>query len=168
MKRRYPFLPVFGRADTRDKCIRSAQRVYDRLMLRTPSMRKLPFSTIALLAKNNEDGRMDKQKLKELIRVFRPDRDGKISKLDFVKSVDTIYRDLRKLSLNIEDNVQIDKAVELLFNVIFYFVVASFVLQQLGVDPFQLFASIFPLIISKQCMAYVPTQNNFRRFDGLY
>ena len=74
-------------------------------MLMTPSARKLPFSTIALLAKDDKDGRMNKEKLRELIRIFRPDRDGKLRKLDFVKSIDSVYRDLRKLSLNIEDSV---------------------------------------------------------------
>ena len=147
MKRKYPFLPVFGRADTRERCIRSAQRVFNRLLLRTPSARKLPFSTIALLAKNDDDGRMNKNKLRELIRIFRPDRDGKLRKLDFVRSIDSIYRDLRKLSLNIEDNVQIDRAVEYLIDLIFYTIVGSIVLNQLGIDPFQVFVSLSSLIL---------------------
>ena len=77
MKRRYPFLPVFGRADTRDRCLASSQRLFRRLMLRTPYLKKLPFSTIAILAKD-DNGRMDRKKLKELIKLFRPDRDQKL------------------------------------------------------------------------------------------
>lgn len=147
MKRKYPFLPVFGRADTRELCIRSAQRVFDRLLLKTPARRKLSFSTIALLAKNDEDGRMNKVKLRELIKIFRPDRDGKLRKIDFVKSIDSVFRDLHKLRLNIEDNVQIDKAVEYLMNVVFYITVGSIGLHVVGISPFQVFVSMSSLIL---------------------
>ena len=77
MRRRYPFLPVFGRADTRDRCLASSQRLFNRLLLRTPNLKKLPFSTIAILAKDG-GGRMDRKKLKELIKLFRPDRDQRL------------------------------------------------------------------------------------------
>ena len=75
------------KADTRENCIESAQRVYDRLLLRTPHRQQLPFETLALLAKN-DDGTLDQDKAKELIRAFRPDRDGTLGKLEFVKSID--------------------------------------------------------------------------------
>lgn len=81
--------------------------------------------------------------------MFRPDRDGKLRRIDFVKSIDAIYRDLRKLSLNIEDNGDIDKAVETLLNVVFYFFIGSMVLQQLGLNPLQLFVSLSSLTIGK-------------------
>lgn len=164
MNRRYPFLPVFGRADTHDKCISSAQRLFDRLMLRTPTSKRLPFATIALLAKDDSDATLDKAKLRELIRMFRPDRDGKLSKLDFVKSIDAVYRDLRKLSLNIEDNVQIDRAVEFLFNLVFYFVVGSIVLRQLGFNPLELFVSLSSLIIG---FTFIFASSSSKWFEGL-
>ena len=57
-------------------------------MLRTPEQSILPFDTLALLAKDDENG-IDQNKAKLLIKAFRPDRDGKLSKLDFVKSCDS-------------------------------------------------------------------------------
>ncbi|CAB9521546.1 Mechanosensitive ion channel protein [Seminavis robusta] len=163
MNRRYPFLPVFGRADTREKTIKSAQRLFDRLMLRTPTMKKLPFSTIAILAKD-DDGIIDKSKLRELIRLFRPDRDGLLGKLDFVRSIDEIYKGMRRLSLNVEDSGQIDKGVTFLCNVIFYFVIGAIVLQQLGVDPLQLFASFSSLILG---FAFIFGSSSAKYFEGM-
>ena len=49
-------------------------------MLRTPDRLELPFETIALLTKDDK-GRINREKAKELIRVFRPDREGNITKL---------------------------------------------------------------------------------------
>lgn len=153
------FLPL-GCADTRERCITCSQRLFDRLVLRTPGTKKLPFSTIALLAKDDDDGRLDKKRLKDLIRLFRPDRDGKLSKLDFVRTIDVVYKSLRQLSLNIEDSVQIDKAVEFLFNVVFYFIMGSIVLQVMGVNPLQVFVSLSSLILGKQSKMFIDAIGN--------
>lgn len=72
-------------------CVESAVKVYERLMLRTPEKEVLDFETIALMAKGG-DGYVDEHKVKELIKVFRPDRDGKLSRVEFVKSVDNVYK----------------------------------------------------------------------------
>ena len=58
-------------------------------MIRTPHARVLPFETLALLAKN-EDGGIDSDRAKELIKIFRPERDGSLGKLEFVKSIDQV------------------------------------------------------------------------------
>ena len=85
MQRKYPFSSAFGPSDTRKKCIDSAQRVYEKLLLRTPEKEELNFETIALIAKN-DDGSLNESKVKELINIFRPDRKGSLSLLEFVKS----------------------------------------------------------------------------------
>ena len=56
IQRRYPFSYSFGLAETREQCIDSAQKVYDRLMMKTPGQHVLDFETIALVALS-EDGR---------------------------------------------------------------------------------------------------------------
>lgn len=108
---------------------------------------ELPFETLALLTKDDY-GRINQEKAKELIRVFRPDRDGNIKKLDFVKSVDAIYKAIRLLSANVRNSSQIDKAVENLSNMVFYVILGSFVLGQLGVNPLQLFFSLSSVILA--------------------
>lgn len=127
MKKKYPFLPAFGPADTRERCIQSAQQVYDRLRMRTPYLQYLPFETLALIAKDDEGG-IDQKKARELIKIFRPERDGSIAKLDFVKSIDAIYKQLRLLSANVSNSSQIDKAVESIVNVFFYVILGCYVL----------------------------------------
>lgn len=85
MQRKYPFSSAFGPSDTRKNCIESAQKVYEKLLLRTPEKEELNFETIALIAKN-DDGSLNEGKVKELIKIFRPDRKGSLSLLEFVKS----------------------------------------------------------------------------------
>lgn len=76
MQKQYPFSYAFGPADTREACIDSAQKVYTRLLKRTPNENVLQFETLALLALQ-KDGKIDQQKAKDLVKVFRPDRQGK-------------------------------------------------------------------------------------------
>ncbi len=47
----------------------------------------LSFDVLCLIAKDSK-GNVDRNTVRELIRVFRPNRNGQLSKLDFVKSVD--------------------------------------------------------------------------------
>ena len=79
----YPFSPAFGSVRTREDCVKSAQVVFDRLTGGTT----LNFEVLCLVAKDSE-GNIDRNIVRELIRVFRPNRNGELSKLDFVKSVD--------------------------------------------------------------------------------
>lgn len=74
----YPFSFAFGPADTREHCIESAQQVFRRLLLRSPGDEVIPFETIALLTEN-EDGEIDQDKAKDLIKLFRPDRQGNLT-----------------------------------------------------------------------------------------
>jgi hypothetical protein len=65
-------------ADTRENTIESSQEVYQRLRLGTPDDSLLQFETIAAIAVGR-DGILDENKLKYLIRIFRPRRDGSLS-----------------------------------------------------------------------------------------
>ena len=85
-------------------CVISSQDVYDRLMLSAPSdCAALPFSILSVLAMD-EDGEYVDAKIRSLIRLFRPDRLGNLSRLDFVKSVDTVYKQLRLLRASIANS----------------------------------------------------------------
>ena len=122
----------------------------------------LPFETLAILAKNEEGG-IDQDKAKELIRTFRPDRDGSLGKLEFVKSVDAIYKELRLLSANISNSSQMDAAVENLINVFFYFFLGATVIYMLGLDPVALFVSFSSLILA---FAFMFGRSAAKYFDG--
>ena len=93
----FPFGGAFGAADTREACISCSQELYDRLLLRENGITgALHFNTIALIAMDR-DSDLDTEKTKDLIRIFRPDRDGTVTLVDFVKSIDNVYKELRLL-----------------------------------------------------------------------
>lgn len=92
----FPFSGSFGLADSRENCIQSAQQVYRRLRLNAPDEDDLNFETLALLGLQR-DGTLNQAKLKEMIRLFRPDRDGTLNIVDFVKSIDKVYKEIRML-----------------------------------------------------------------------
>lgn len=132
IEKRYPFSVAFGLADTREACIESAQEVYQRLMMHKKEEEGfLSFETIALLAVD-EGYTIDQSKAKSLIKIFRPDRQGMLTMLDFVKSIDAVYKEFRLLGATIENSSQIDRAFENIFNVVFYVVLATCILSMLG------------------------------------
>lgn len=131
IQKKFPFGKEFGSADTRAACIESAQDVYRRLMMATPGEDILSFETIAFMSLK-DDGTIDQAKVKTLIKLFRPDRKGNLSLLDFCKSVDAIYKEFRFLGATIQNSSQIDRAFEHIVNAIFYIVVFCIILSQLG------------------------------------
>ena len=149
-----PFATAFGLADTREHCIESSQGVYRRLLLEDSlkSTGVLDFSTISVLAKADSDGldvdEIDPAKMKDLIRLFRPSRDGKLTMLEFVKSVDTVYKSLRLLRASISNSSQIGHATEIMINVVFYFFVFCIILASFKVNPLAFFLSLSSVIIA--------------------
>ena len=85
--------------------------MYRRLMLRAEDAECLPFEILALLGLL-PDGSLDQEKLVGLIRLFRPDRDGKLSMIHFVKGVDKVYREMRLLRASVTNSSKIDSAFE--------------------------------------------------------
>ena len=130
IQQRYPFSFDFGAADTRETCIESSQKVFNRLISGS-SESVLQFETIALMALD-DDGLIDQQKAKDLVKLFRPDREGKLTMLEFIQSVDSVYKEYRMLQATIENSARIDQGFENLFNVVFYVVVVTIILSQLG------------------------------------
>ena len=131
IQRRYPFGKEFGLADSREACIASAQEVYRRLMMATPGEEVLSFETMAFLALE-DGGTVDEDKVKALIKIFRPNRSGQLSLLDFCKSVDAVYKEFRFLGATIENSSKIDRAFENIFNAVFYIIMGCIILSQLG------------------------------------
>ncbi len=90
-------------AKTREMCVQSSKEVYDRLMLSVNGFPELPFSILSVLAINAK-GEFEDAKIKSLIRLFRPDRQGNLGCLEFVKSIDTVYKQLRLLRASIANS----------------------------------------------------------------
>lgn len=139
----FPFSAAFGSAANRTECVGSAEAVYKRLL---GNARILEFDAIASLAMSR-NGEMNEEKLKALIKLFRPERDGSLSLVDFVKSIDSVYKELRLLRASVANSTKMDASFETLFNVFFYFIMVCVVLSFLGIDPIVLFASISGFVI---------------------
>ncbi len=126
----------------------SAQSVYERLLLKNRTINgKLHFDTMAVLAART-NGELDQERIKALIRTFRPDRDGGISMVDFVRSVDSVYKDLRMLRATVAASTKIDKALESIMNIVFYVAVICIILSAYGFNPLSLFLSLSSIILA--------------------
>ncbi len=104
-------LLAFGPASTRAICVDSSDSLYDRLLESTPNKSLLPFETLSQIAYDNK-GNLMRDKAKALIRLFRPDRRGYLTKLDFVSSIDTVYKDLRLFRASLANSSTIDDSFE--------------------------------------------------------
>ena len=109
----FPFSKSFGLADTRQSCVQSAEEIYKCLARATPDGPGVfQFATLSVLAKDPDTGELDEAKLKDLVKVFRPERDGTLSLIEFVRSVDRVYKDLRLLRASIRNSSCLDQAFE--------------------------------------------------------
>ena len=50
-----------------------------------------------------------------MVKLFRPDREGNLTLLDFAKSVDSVYKELRLLRASVANSSRMDKAFEKIF-----------------------------------------------------
>jgi hypothetical protein len=159
-----PFGIAFGASTTREYCIINSQMLYDRLMCEGTTVDGcLHFNVIAGIAVD-KSGQLDSVRAKELIRVFRPERNGAVSLVDFVRSVDNIYKELRMLRATVASSTKIDKALETIFNVIFYFFLACVVLWFLRIDPLALFLSLSSIVLA---FAFMIGSASAKYFEGL-
>jgi hypothetical protein len=142
----YPFSKAFGPADKRNACIESGQKVYERLLLRQPSGEVLHFNVIAELA-INRDGSINNDKMKELVRIFRPDREGNLTQIDFLKSVDKVYKEFRLIQASIQNSGTVDRAFEMMVNYIFFIILACIILFIIDINPLALVASMSAFIV---------------------
>lgn len=139
--------------------MRSAETVYKQLKMATPNSQHLVFDTLAL-SSIHRDGTLDDHKLRELIKVFRPDREGNLTLLDFCKSVDAVYKELRLFRASVANAARVDRSFERIINIVFYFIVGCVSLAILCIDPFALFAAIsgfilgFAFMIGAACSKY--------------
>jgi hypothetical protein len=137
----YPLSVPFGKADTQKHCIESSEKVFNRLLMKTPESDKLKFETLLVVALN-EDGTLDRGKVKTLKRLFKPSRNGDITLLDFIRGCHDVYKRIKMFRAKTLNSAQLDDAFEQLINIVFYFGLTLIALTILGVDPFNVFISL--------------------------
>jgi hypothetical protein len=150
METNYPFSPAFGLASTRKNCILSAERLYGKILERqnkSDSRDALNFETLSAIALV-KDSTLDHAKVKKLSRVFRPGRKGELSVLDWCKSCDAVYKEMRFLSSSIHNASQIDRAYERILNVAFYIVLGIVVFAILGISALSFLLSLSSILVA--------------------
>jgi hypothetical protein len=63
----FPFSPAFGRANTREECVQSSQKIFEKLQ--TGRRHVLNFKSLCEITKS-DDGTSDKMKIRDLISEF--------------------------------------------------------------------------------------------------
>jgi superfamily I DNA/RNA helicase len=109
----FPFSKAFGLADSREHCLQSAEAIFRCFVpasFQDPDT--LQFEAISSIAENPETGELDEKMLKDLVKIFRPERDGTLKLIDFVRSIDRVYKDFRLLRASIRNSSHIDQAFE--------------------------------------------------------
>ena len=108
----YPFSTAFGLANNRENCVRSAKEIYRLLLRSNTEDDTLNFETRSVIARDPVTQDIDNTKVKELVRIFRPERDGTLDLIGFIRSIDRVYKDMRLLRASIRNSSQIDQAFE--------------------------------------------------------
>lgn len=114
---------------------------------KTNSLDVLNFETLSAIALR-KDSTLDQAKVKKLARVFRPSREGKLSVLDWAKSCDAVYKEMRFLSSSIHNASQIDRAYERILNFAFYTVLGLVVLAILGISALSFVLSLSSVLVA--------------------
>lgn len=144
----YPFTQSFGPASTRAICVESANNLFRSLVSKTPHFgQRLPFETLSELAQD-KDGELLRDKVKALVRLFRPDRKGFMTNVDFIRSIDSVYRELRLFRTNLSNSQQIDDSFHGLINILHYFIVTLIVLIIMGFNNWESLLSMTTFFFS--------------------
>jgi Mechanosensitive ion channel len=154
---------AWGDVSTRAKMVIGSQEVYQRLLLPSPDTEVLKFDVLALVALEQDGRTLNHDKLEDLIRLLRPDRDGHLSLLDFVKSTDCVYKEAKLLRASIRNSEHIDRAFEKATNVVFYTILTCVILSRIGIDPIALFLSLSGLILA---FAFMIGSASAKMFEG--
>lgn len=142
----HPLSVPFGPASSRKECLKSSQKVYQKLLLQSPENRILQFETLLVLS-IDKTGMLNKRKARALIRLFRPDRKGNLTLLDFVRTCDHLYKKVKLFRATTANVTQLDDALENLLNVVFYTILTVVLLLVMQVDFLTVFSTLAGIIL---------------------
>jgi len=115
---------------------------------------------LALVALQS-DGTLVPEKVRDLVRLFRPNRTGNLTLIDFIKSVDVVYKELRLLRASVRNAQKLDQSFERIFNVVFYILILCVCLAMLGFDPLAIFLSFSSFALAFSFMISRASSNYF-------
>jgi len=165
MQTDFPFSEGYGVASSRRECLDSATKLHDRLLRKQQNDETLDIQTIALSVACDRSGNSDERKIRRILEVFQPDKDGKLSSEQFLGSIDAIYRGHTILLRSAANAVFIYRTYEHILNVGFSVCVAVGVFSILGINPFFLVLSLASLIASLALLIGPVVSSYFEGFN---
>ena len=166
-----PFSQSFGVARTRNQVIDCSQQLYLALLNKQNEIHNkgegdqdtvLRFHTIALTALRKNGTRLDEKRVKDLVTLFRPTRDGNITLVEFCKSIDIVYKEMRMLRASIASEGRMNAASEKFLNAIFYFILVLIGCGVVGIDTVALFGFMASFILGISFMISGASSDYFR------
>lgn len=104
----YPFSHAFGRAKTRLEVIDCSQNNLNKNLMEIQKLGSTAFKNspvlkfhIITISVLNKRRLLDQKQVQELMTMFRPARNGDISIIEFCKSIDIVFREMRKVRARI-------------------------------------------------------------------
>eukprot|EP00536_Pseudo-nitzschia_multiseries_P008388 jgi/Psemu1/325184/estExt_fgenesh1_pg.C_2110027 len=110
----------------------ASQAVFETFVQRQ-GQREINFDCLCRLAKRSDDS-TDESKVAMLSELFCPTRQDQVSKLDFVKATDRVYKSALLLIAKMNNASRIYRSLEVIANVAFYTIVFCFVPSIFGVS----------------------------------
>ena len=129
-----------------------------------PDSDQVSFKFLANIAQDEKTDRLDKEKAAILRDVFRPNRDGNLTLVDFVKSVDAVYRQVRILQSSVYNSAQVDRGYEKVINFIFFALVGALCLALVGIDPLSFILSLSSILVA---FAFMIGAASAQYFEGV-
>ena len=108
----YPFSRAFGLCDCRETCLKSALRVYRRLLKFIPQDQEptLLYDVIGALAYNDQ-GVWNEKRAAALMALFTPDKDNRVSRHAFAQACDNVYKKMLFLRASMNNSSKVGTAL---------------------------------------------------------
>lgn len=137
---------------TRESFIEVSQVVFENLG-KKKSQYEISFECFSQLAKRS-DGSTDKSQVAALSKLLHPSQRGQVSKLDFVESMDCVYKTAMILIANMNNSCQIHRDIEGVANVILYTVALVMLPGVFGADANILVLTLFGVFVTFTFLVY--------------
>ncbi|KAL7557212.1 hypothetical protein ACA910_001280 [Epithemia clementina (nom. ined.)] len=142
------FSSAFGPVESRDNCIKSADRLFRRLLKLFEEGDTVDVNKLVRWMYKGGHLPGQKEKAAHLMLLLNPDVENRLNIVDFVKGIDAIYQRVRLLENAVHNASHLDRSYEKILNYVFYFILGCVVLAILSLDPMTLLLTVSGLLVA--------------------
>mmetsp|Transcript_83 Transcript_83/g.359 ORF Transcript_83/g.359 Transcript_83/m.359 type:complete len:904 (+) Transcript_83:147-2858(+) len=159
------FSSAFGTVESRDECTKSSELLFCRILkIMDSNDESFNLADLTEWMFKGCNTAAEQQKAKELEDLLCPDKEGLVYIVDFIGSIDEVYKKVRMLEHAVNNASHIDKSYEALVNIVFYFVVGVVCLHILGLNPWTIIIPLGAFIFS---LAFMIGDAASQIFEGM-